>query len=770
MEKANEYSENIYLMEELVNPEKKIAKNDNSSDINIEKNLPLISENKKEVKRCGEIIGLRERNLKVFEMSDGCKQAVYYSEDVHSINDKKSLPEEIDCSLLLDGQELINDKNNFIAHFSRDESNDELFSIESGMHKITVFAKKTQKQKNSGVIPNLYREEMEDYKPRDHLVYEDIERGTDYEYYIHGAGIKENIIIKERTNVYRYPFIIQQENVVASINEDSNTVSFISIETGEIVFSIPSPFMMDANGAISTAISYELKNLSKNESTLIITADSEWIDSEERHLPVRIDPQILVNAGINMTTYSWNNGTLYNASVHTIGKKCCDSGSCYANRMYLDFSLPTLPRNPRIKKAEIEFFQTQYKSECDDYFGIGLYQVNEELCTGNCTPSSDEDLIDFAVAKKGYCNECNTVSYKFDITKLIDRLNTGETNNPRLVLKMINENPTCDDYIMLYGSSYGATYSPKLIITYESSYGVNTSYRTHTHSIGRFGQGSIDLHRGNLMFESVDFSWSGNRMPVKIRHIYNSALSAYQYTNNDSIKLNTADFSEMKIGNGFKLDIMQSMVNTRFQYDGETYDGYVYIDDNGDEHYFKQSNKEVCCESNSHCYKLYENVDDAETLYDPIKRILKQGEEDYEFDTRDRLIGIKDSNGNHLSITYTYNRISSVTDGAGRDFGFAYNNSGFLTSITAPDNKSILYAYTGNNLSTITYQDGTKAVISYSLSKPSMVTLIDANEKSLYRVAYSYVGDRIFSVTEFGCESEDFVMGSQSKYSYCPDY
>ena len=62
------------------------------------------------------------------------------------------------------------------------------------------------------------------------------------------------------------------------------------------------------------------------------------------------------------------------------------------------------------------------------------------------------------------------------------------------------------------------------------------------------------------MFESEDFAWAGNRMPVTIKHLYNSALYAYQYTANSGIKLSTANFSAMKLGNGFKLNIMQSMI------------------------------------------------------------------------------------------------------------------------------------------------------------------------------------------------------------------
>lgn len=124
---------------------------------------------------------------------------------------------------------------------------------------------------------------------------------------------------------------------------------------------------------------------------------------------------------------------------------------------------------------------------------------------------------------------------------------------------MLDETSSRNDKIVLYGSAYSGNYASQLVRTYESSYGVNTSYRTHTHEIGRFGQGSIDLACGNLMLESEDFAWSGNKMLVTLKHLYNSALASYQYTVNSTTKLNTANFSAMKLGYGFKLNVMQSM-------------------------------------------------------------------------------------------------------------------------------------------------------------------------------------------------------------------
>lgn len=868
--------------------------------------------------RVGEIPDLRESNRKVYRMSDGTEQAVFYPETVHVFNGDTKHFDDVDNTLVEEegGRHFVSGKNHFIAKFSKEEENDELFSIESGMHRVTVSAKKNKKHKNHGVMPHIHKKDVEGFECTDMLVFEDVHDGADYEYSVTGNGVKESIVVKERAAVYRYPFVLHMENVTAEFDESNKRVAFVSNENGEEVFFIPAPFMTDANGIISTAVTYELKNSANGDAVLTVTPDSEWMNVKYRSFPVEIDPQIRLSSSSDMTTYSWDNGYLYSSSLHTIGtvgsgtanyevRAMCDTGSdcegstsntmstaielsfnnwqsgtiacphdevwykfvadaadahinggsgkytictqgsldtmgylydatgclitsnddcnggynfgitanltygatyyvrvkayssntgnytigvtytnacdncddcgdtdtggtvCYApNRMYMSFNMPTLPRNPRIKKAELKFFQASGTSERDEYPKLGLYQVNDEISTGFCTPYNDTDLIDFAKMRVTHCEDGTVVSYNFDITTLVDKVNKGESYHPKLVLKMIDESYESNNYVSLYGSAYGGDYAPQLIITYESTYGVNTSYRTHTHALGRFGQASIDLQCGNLMFASEDFAWAGNRMPVTIKHLYNSALYAYPYTANSSIRLSTANFSAMKLGLGYKLNIMQSMMATTFQHENGSYIGYVYIGENGEETYFKQSDEQVCCDSNSQCYNLYEDVNGGEMLYDPVELTLKQGEEIYQFDSAGRLIQIKDAAGNHMDITYTSDRITSVTDGAGRDFSFAYNSNGFLTSITSPDETSILYAYSGNLLSTITYQDGKQVSFTYSAGKPTAVTLFDADGNNVYKVAYSYSGNRLTSVTEYGVENGAFVQGAKSAYAY----
>ncbi len=768
-------AEEIYLAPETIASEEVPEENSVPSDEMQSRDIAVTLEAEpKKPTRVGEILDLREGNRKVFRMSDGTEQAVYYSETVHVLDEATNAYIDVDNTVIEeeDGRHFVNAKSRFKARFSREEENDELFSIESGMHRVTVSAKKTGKQRNKGVKPEVRKKTAAGVERTDTLVYTDVQAGADYAYSVTGDGVKEDIVVRERADVYRYPFVIDQENVTAVHDQANKRIAFVSNETGEEVFFIPAPFMTDKNGAVSTAVSYEVKNTASGSMILNIVADSQWMNAEGRAFPVVIDPQIQRSGSSAMTTYSWDNGYLYNASLHTVGAAVVTEGPCNAKRMYVKFRMPVLPRNPRIKKAELKFFQESSSGDCIGCPKIGIYRVPQEPCLGECTPYHSSNLIDFAQMQVEDEENPEIVSYTFDITTLLDQVNKGELESKYLVLKMVEEKPEFENSVVLYGASQTGAYAPRLTVTYESSYGVNTSYRTHTHELGRFGQGSIDLQCGNLMFESEDFAWAGTRMPVTIKHLYNSALGAYQYTANSTIELPAANFNLMKVGNGFKLNIMQSLIHLdelpivwteeELQNESMEYDGYVYIGENGEATYFKRRPEPTDFDGMGLRDNLYEDVNGSGMLYDPMQALLRQGDDFYRFDTQGRLIAILDTANNQMSITYSSDKIVSVTDGTGRDFWFAYSGS-HLTSITAPDGSVIQYGYSGDLLTSVTYPDGRRVAITYYQNKPLIVSLYDAGGNCVYKVTYAFEGDRLTSVTEYGVND---VLGAKSTYSY----
>ena len=769
MKNENIGADELYLApEETENLEVITLSDDNESKSPEEPSSDNTSRKSKKPERLEEIIEKRGNNLKVFRMNDGTEQAVFSSSPIHVFDDESRTFEKIENTFTEDndGRHFIGGKNNFIAKFSREDNNDDIFSIEKGMHKVTVCARKNKKNKNKGVKPILRRIYNEDADVSDILTFSEIEANTDYEYSTESDGVKENIIVKKKSEIYRYPFLLKCENVSVNFDEKENRITFLSNENGEEVFFIPAPFMTDANGVTSTNVYYDYRDLGNGTVAMAIIADREFINSEDRAFPVVIDPQIKLSGAAGMTTYSWENGLMTSNSLHTVGTTGSGDGSCNCKRMYIKLNIPTLPNNPRIKKAELVFRQ-RTNSTTNSGCKIGLYRVTENFNIGSYSPSNDSNLIDYA----SILTETNLgLKYTFDITSLVDQAVNNEISKHNLVMKMLDENCKYQNTVTFYGSTNSIN-KPELMITYESSYGVNTSYRTHTHELGRFGQGSVDLQCGNLMFESEDFAWSGNRMPVTIKHLFNSALAGKQYTNNSAIKLMCADFSEMTVGHGFKLNIMQSMIRS------PSNDTYIYIGENGEETYFKKSAKTVKCESNTQCYNLYEDENSGDMLYDPVKLTLKQGEDTYLFNEVGRLIKITDASGNHIDIIYYNNRIKHVIDGAGREFTFDYPScsDNRLTSITAPDGTSIFYEYTDELLTKIEYPDNRIAEISYDIYKqPKYVTLsikkendtsteLDDELSTVYKVHYSFKNNRVESVTEYGANGS---VGAQSHYSY----
>ena len=105
----------------------------------------------KKSKQMKEIRTRRGKDRKVFSLGDGMTQAVFYPSPVHVFDDETRAFEEAESKLTeeSDGKHFVCKKHEFVAKFSREEENDELFSMEQGMHRVTVYARKSKKNKNT---------------------------------------------------------------------------------------------------------------------------------------------------------------------------------------------------------------------------------------------------------------------------------------------------------------------------------------------------------------------------------------------------------------------------------------------------------------------------------------------------------------------------------------------------------------------------------------------------------------------------------------------
>ena len=284
---------------------------------------------------------------------------------------------------------------------------------------------------------------------------------------------------------------------------------------------------------------------------------------------------------------------------------------------------------------------------------------------------------------------------------------------------------------------------------------------SHSHSLGRFGTGYVDLVTGNLIIQSQDFAWNGRKLPVTIQHNYNSKLYANSYTESSTLP-NAADYSRMHVGCGFHLNLMQSM-----KQNGEK---YVYTDDSGVITEFVRNNQ-----------GKYED-ESKNGIYDENTGILRMGEVSYVFNN-EKLVEIQQhiscSDGTEAILTnkytYTNDRLVSVEDGAGRVFTLEYDAANRLSAIIAPHKATVtnLTKYTikyqydsSNHLTQVTYPDNRRAILSYSSGFLSCVTLTDAAGNITYRVKYTYRDGRVWTVAEEAYNGTDFVLGQSTRYEY----
>ena len=166
--------------------------------------------------------------------------------------------------------------------------------------------------------------------------FENIDVNADLEYVLSGNNIKENIIVKEKSDSYEYSFSLKTNGLKVRLSDDNESIELykeVLNSNGQleekVEFIIPSPYMYDANGETSEEVYYELETTETGEYTFTVVASKDWINSDERVLPVTIDPQVVVPSNkiithqvqcrtVTSTSSGLNYGTWQNVSSSTI--------------------------------------------------------------------------------------------------------------------------------------------------------------------------------------------------------------------------------------------------------------------------------------------------------------------------------------------------------------------------------------------------------------------------------------------------------------------
>ena len=688
----------------------------------------------------GEIVSLREENVKHFRMSDGSVIAATYDVPVHSLENGEWV--DIDNTLSEVSDEL-QTSNQRIKFAKKINGSKKILTLHDGNKKIE-FSMPDAVKKTEGIATNLNSEDdntqtalqkmMSLDKVSASVRYDDIMSGVDLEYVVISNTIKENIIVKEKADSYDYEFSLKLNNLEAVLDESGDVLLKDGEET---YYTIPAPFMVDANGVYSEAAEYTLSGDS-GSYTLTVTADSVWMNDSERAYPVTIDPTVTNLDDSSLDAYvtdgyiSSNTETFAENVAHLlIGTK---NGA--EHRAYWRLNkLPSLPENSVITSANFQGF-TYATSSDGSNTKFNVSKVTSDWTTSNLNwntkdtyGSVSREVLDYLVAPAG-------VGYyvKWNILDTVKSWYEGTAYN--YGLSFYAEDASLDG-ISIHSSIATANYiKPTLIIGYVSDTGIYDNRTYHETSISENASAYVDYTSGYLKtLISEIYCEDGDEAAWPVDLVYNASQLA-----------TGSELSNADMGNYWRLGIDETVVQN-----ATDTSMYNFVDSTGGIHYMKYNSTD----------KLYHDITDAGTtlsiLSDGSYEVTYNGET-YNFNNKGLLESII-SDDTTLSINR--NSVGQITqiylnDETAKSFAVSYDTNGYLKTITRQNIENLQglrFTYADSILSGIEVMndDGvyeSKYAFEYDTNgNLSQIT----NLKDKTRVKYTYETSflkRVLTVTE----------------------
>lgn len=233
--------------------------------------------------------------------------------------------------------------------------------------------------------------------------YKDVYPNVDMQYFVTPAGVKENIILKDKSAQTEF-FVEYKLTGLTAVQKNIYSIE-LQNKQGEPVYEIAAPFMRDANGEISTQLTLTIKEQKNNRLKLLLSGDQTWLQAEGRCFPVTVDPTFItsqswgavectyINQNEPNTAYGYGSSSGYTGTVY--------AGTLGGNKTYRSFikikNLPDLNKGDVVVDAKINLHV--YQNSFYDTMYIGAYQVKENwtqsTLTWNNRPNFYANVVDY---------------------------------------------------------------------------------------------------------------------------------------------------------------------------------------------------------------------------------------------------------------------------------------------------------------------------------------------------------------------------------------
>ena len=706
----------------------------------------------------GEVIDSRTESSKTFRMSDGSFVAADYGKPIH-YSDENGYWQDYDNTLTysdaVDSEDIAGYgtlESDISIKLANNSNSGNLLKIKMNGYKISLSLPDANKSKALELYPQTTVADDDSFDSATTLtkfssgaIYKDILDGTDLEYIISGSNVKENIIVKEKQDRYVYTFELKLNGLVPVLNEDGS-IALNDENTNKTQLVIPKGIMSDANYAVSDGVTYSIAHINGHKYALTVTADAEWINSDERVLPVKIDPSVEAfrNAAYTDDTYISENSPSFkrpdiNEYWNMVAGYYGNNPEVEWNALIRPSSLPILPDSSVIVSASMQVTHDSIWHTSVNLAAVGITEAwTPATVTWNTKPTYDNEILDYASL------DSSTVgtAVSFDITRLAQKWYNGTACYGIALVPIAGYG---NGHAYLLSSNYPtAAQKPQLIISYRDTKGLESIWTYSSHGAGSAGAGYVNGFNGNLVFVHDDMSTKGSILPITVSHVFNSYMAGGEFE------------PLMPIGYGWKLSVQETLAK-------ETIDNkawYRYNDADGTDLYFYHDDTMAAgvYESEDGYGLTVTETSSGATLADDYGNVKT-------FNSNGQITKIQDVYGNKKTFDYTGRKLMAVIYTPANESSttvqirFLYNSGGLYQIVDGYDSTDYVnfyYSTTYNGsiaptnsgyLRKIQYSSGEYCTYEY-YSDGKLKSTYDSDTG--YTVTYTYQnnGFRVVSVTE----------------------
>lgn len=570
--------------------------------------------------------------------------------------------------------------------------------------------------------------------------YKDVYKNVDLQYFITPQGVKENLVIKDKSAQSAFEIKYKAKGLTA-VQKDDQTIA-LQNKDGKTVYTITAPYMKDADGNESSSVTITLKDQKNGKFTVEVSADKEWLNAWGRKFPVTVDPEISVGTVAGSTTSAYTSSLqpsipTKQKTVIYVGQQGTALGVC-KGLIKLN-QLPELNEGDRVVDAKLNL------TAALGYKGSNmLINAHNITCAwNNATAKEDNITFDSNVIDYGIFNGADSSKFGIDITKSMKGWYDGTLDNNGILL----ESSSTDAYVAFGGHGYSqSSERPMFTIIYKNFIGTEPTLSYHTVSTDEKTVANVSDYLGSLIIQQTILQNTGSRMPVSITAVYNSILY------NDTFNNNSPG------GYGWQFSFNRFVKETKDSLKNAGYD-YIFTDEDGTNHYFKLKDDSTA-EWEDEDNLGYSLTKDQNYMYLKTDSNITQK---YALPSDGGCI-LTESDQYNNTITYAYNtenNLYKITDGSGRIYTINYStnidtNKKRISSIVAPDGKTVRFVFSTvandrDRLTAINYSDNTGPTFTY-FDNGRLACIKQADN---YKTYFYYTKDRINKISENGTDDTE---------------